>query len=82
MKLTLTKIGNSRGIRIPKPIIEECNLTDEVNVEVKGQSLLISPISHPRSGWEKKFQEMNALGDDTLILESSRNKWDDEEWEW
>ena len=38
----LIKVGNSKGIRIPKPLIEECNLTERVNLEVKGESLVIS----------------------------------------
>ena len=77
MKVPLTKIGNSRGIRIPKPIIEECALTEEVNLEVKGHTLLISPISHPRKGWEEKFKEMNANEDDSPVLSEAGNDWDE-----
>ena len=82
MKALLTKIGNSRGIRIPKPIIEECALTSEVNLEVKGQTLVISPISHLRDGWEEKFKEMNEKSEDALVLSDMENNWDEEEWEW
>ena len=82
MKVALTRIGNSRGIRIPKPIIEECALASEVNLEVKGKTIVISPIFHLRDGWEEKFKEMNEESEDALILSDMENKWDKEEWEW
>ena len=58
MKTNLVRIGNSRGIRIPKPIIEECQLSEEVDMEVKGRSIVISPIRPVREDWEDAFQRM------------------------
>ena len=82
MKIPLVQIGNSRGIRIPKPLIEECRLSDEVEIEVKGQSLVISPVQSVREGWDEAFQEMNQSGDDRLLDEPLTNDWEDAEWEW
>ena len=84
MKTTLIKIGNSQGIRIPKPIIEQCGLRDEVELEVRAQTIIIRPASHPRQNWDQAFQRMAALGDD-MLLDSGENdltSWEREEWEW
>lgn len=84
MKTSIIKIGNSQGIRIPRPILEQCGFYDEVEVEVKNQQLILSPVQQPRQSWEKAFQRMALLGDDGLLdAESgSQPSWDDTEWEW
>jgi len=48
MKARLVKIGNSRGIRLPKPVIEEAGLSEEVEVRVRGGAVVISAASRPR----------------------------------
>ena len=82
MKVSLIKVGNSRGIRIPKPIIEECHLSEEVTLEIKNKTLIISPIQNPRDGWDLAFEKMSMEGDDILLENTSSTKWDNEEWEW
>ena len=57
MRARIVKIGNSRGIRIPKPLIEGAGLEDEVDITVHDNSLIISPASHPREGWDEAFKE-------------------------
>jgi len=78
----LIKVGNSKGIRIPKPLIEECGLTESVNLEVQGESLVISPIRKVRAGWAGAFKEMSQQGEDHLLDSESLTDWDEEEWEW
>ena len=58
MKAQIIKIGNSRGIRIPKPVLAESNLDGEVELEVIDEGLLIKSTNPPRHGWEKAFQAM------------------------
>ncbi len=84
MNATLIKIGNSRGIRLPKPIIEQCGFTDEVEMEVFDHKLVIFPSNHPRAGWDSSFARMSELGDDELLdrVAESGPTWDVEEWEW
>ncbi|MCC5789139.1 MAG: AbrB/MazE/SpoVT family DNA-binding domain-containing protein [Opitutales bacterium] len=84
MKTSLIRIGNSRGIRLPKPLIEQCGFGDEVDLEVKGQQLVIRPLECTRSGWEEAFAEMAKHGDDKLSDREgmSTSTWDEEEWEW
>ena len=56
MKTRIVRIGNSRGIRIPKPLIEQTGLGDEVEIVVWGNALVISPATRPRAGWAEAFR--------------------------
>jgi antitoxin MazE len=78
----VVKIGNSRGIRIPRAILEQAGLTDEVEMAVEGNQLIIQAAHHPRQGWEDHFAAMAAQGDDRLLDETSVTQWDKEEWTW
>jgi len=81
MKASIIKIGNSRGLRLPKPIIEQCGFQDEVELEVRNNEVIIRAVKQPRSGWAEAFKAMATRGDDNLI-ELPDSKWDEEEWEW
>ena len=84
MKARIVRIGNSRGVRIPKPLIEETGLDGEVEIRVQDGCLVIRPVRRSREGWSEAFQEMAERGDDALVhgdqLRSSG--WDEDEWEW
>ena len=84
MKALLVSIGNSRGVRIPKPLIEQCGLTDEVDLDVQDGTILIrAPRVRPRAGWTDAFARMAREGDDKPA--ESRfpsTQWDEDEWEW
>lgn len=67
MKTRLVQIGNSRGIRIPKTLIEQSGLKDDVEISLKGDALVIRPVSHPREGWAEAFKQMARRGDDSLL---------------
>ena len=83
MKTTLIAIGNSRGVRIPKPLIEQCGLTENVEMDVRDRTILIHSPRRARSGWAKAFKEMARMGDDALLDKHiSTSRWDDEEWQW
>jgi antitoxin MazE len=81
MKTHLITIGNSRGIRIPKALLEEANLGDELELSVKNNQLIVSAAKTTREGWFAAFQDMAKNGDDVL-LEFPTNDWDNLEWEW
>ena len=81
MKASIIKIGNSRGIRLPKPIIEQCGLEEEVELEVRRNEIVIRPLRKPRQGWEEKFRAMAEQGDDKLI-EFPLTEWEEDEWDW
>ncbi|MGH9512913.1 MAG: AbrB/MazE/SpoVT family DNA-binding domain-containing protein [Terriglobales bacterium] len=82
IKTELVRIGNSRGIRIPKPIIEQCGFGDEVDLRVENERLVISPERLPRAGWEDRFRAACAAGEDELLLEPAANEFDRREWQW
>ena len=83
MKSRIVRIGNSQGIRIPKPVLEQAGLCDEVEIDVRGTTLVIRPARRPREGWDAAFRDMAARGDDALLdRDLPSSKWDEEEWEW
>ncbi len=81
MKASIIKIGNSHGIRIPKPVLDQCGFGREVEMEIHNQELIIKSPKHPRKNWAKSFQKMADVGDDKL-LNSVETEWENEEWEW
>ncbi len=82
MKTRIVRIGNSRGIRIPKPLLEQARLREEVELEVLDNRLVISSPDHPRTGWEAAFRAMAAAGDDQLLDAPALTTFDRTDWEW
>jgi antitoxin MazE len=83
MKTQLVRIGNSRGIRIPKPVIQQCGLGDTVELRVENHSLVISPQRWSRQGWEEAFREAgSAINDERLVETAEPNEFDCKEWKW
>jgi antitoxin MazE len=83
MRIELVRIGNSRGIRIPKPFIEQCGFGDTVELRVEQDRLIISPGHSPRQGWKEAFAAAGPSTHDPLVLEIlPANKFDAEEWTW
>jgi len=84
MRAHVVKIGNSRGIRIPKSLLDQTGIKDDVELEVDKTKIIIRPISNPRSGWDNVFKSMAQNGDDALINgnDNISHSWDDEEWQW
>lgn len=85
MKTKVVKIGNSRGIRIPKSIIHESGLKNEVELEVSDGQIIIKPISKSRESWDAAFKKMAKKQEDILLDKESiygQSSWDKEEWEW
>ena len=82
METKITNIGNSKGIIIPKAIIEQCGLQERVNLEVKDNCLVISPKTNsPRQGWEVAIIAAGGSNDDELLMgDYLEHSWDEEEW--
>lgn len=83
VRTRLIKIGNSQGLRIPKVVLEQLNLSDQVELEVQKNQLVVRPVLIPRSDWEEQFKAMAAEGDDQLLDEGvpGLTTWDEKEWE-
>lgn len=83
MKARIVPIGNSRGIRIPKTLLEQTGLSGDVEIDAKNDMLIIRPPKKPRAAWAAAFREMARRGDDALCpLPTAPSKWDQDEWEW
>ena len=67
----VVKIGNSRGIRIPRALLEQAGLDNEVEMTFEGDKLIIHSPHHPRQGWEEHFKIMSEQGDDHLLVRKS-----------
>jgi antitoxin MazE len=80
MEVSVVKIGNSRGIRFSKTIIERYNIRDTVDLILDKGQIIIKPLSRPRKGWEKAFIDMHANGDDKLIIPDIFEEENLEEW--
>jgi antitoxin MazE len=82
MKAKLVRIGNSCGVRIPKPLIEQCGLSEVVELRAENHCLVISPERRPRQGWEEAFRAAGSDVHDELLLEIGPNEFDRKEWKW
>jgi len=84
MKASIIKIGNSQGIRIPKPLLDQSGIITDVELEAKKHQITIRPVPSARSGWDNAFKRMARNGDDTLADGAGiiSHSWDEDEWTW
>ena len=81
MILPVVQIGNSRGIRLPKAILEQCRITDKIEVEVHKENITLRPHKNPREGWEEQMKKMHERGEDELLIPDVVDLYF-EGWEW
>jgi len=82
MTAAVVRIGNSRGIRIPKNLLRELKIKDEVEMILSNDSLVIKNVERkPREGWNEAFMQMSKQNEDKLILNGNIDS-DDFEWVW
>jgi antitoxin MazE len=82
MKTKLIRIGNSRGVRIPKPLLEQSGLEGEVRLRVVEGGILVEAEKSSRAGWSAAAAKAHERGDDRLLEQSLPTQFDDTEWEW
>ena len=68
MEISIIKIGNSKGLRLSKTILEKYNIGDKVELILEKEQIILKPISKPRKDWEKEFEKMHLNNDDKLII--------------
>jgi antitoxin MazE len=84
MTTKLIQIGNSKGIRLPKSLIEQIGLSDEIEIAVGKGQIVLRPLQSPRAGWDEAFAKAlrrNGEQADTEWL-NTPNRFDDKEWKW
>lgn len=82
MKTRLVRIGNSRGVRIPKPLLQQAGLEDEVHLRVVEGGIVIEAAKAPRAGWAEAAARAHEHEDDVLLDSAATTRFDDTEWVW
>jgi antitoxin MazE len=80
METAIIKIGNSKGLRLSKTILEKYNIKDKVEMILEKEQIILKPIDEPRKNWEKAFEEMRANNDDELLFDDVFENENFEEW--
>ena len=82
LKTKIVRIGNSRGVRIPKPLLEEAGLEDEVNLRVVEDAIVIEAAHQTRAGWSDAARTLHEREGDELLDEVTPTRFDETEWKW
>jgi len=81
-KTRIVRIGNSRGIRVPRLLLDQAALPDEVELRAEPGRIVVSAAARPRSGWAAKARTMHRRGDDTLLDDTTATDFDLADWRW
>ncbi len=81
-KTRIVRIGNSRGIRVPKILLDQAQLPDEVELHAEPGRLVVQATRRPRAGWAEAARAMSAACDDEMLDEPTTTRFDRKEWEW
>lgn len=81
-KTRIVRIGNSRGIRVPKGLLEQAQLPDEVELQAEPGRLVVRAAHGPRAGWAAAAKAMHARGDDQLLDAPTPTRFDGKDWQW
>ena len=82
MRGRVVKIGNSRGVRLPKALLEQAELGEEVELRAERGRIVIRAVQRPRAGWEEAALRMHERAEDRLLDKEMPTRFDQEEWEW
>ena len=80
MELSIIQIGNSKGFRLSKTLIDKYKIKDKVELILEKGYLILKPIDQPRKDWDIAFKEMHDNGDDQLLFNDVFENEDLEEW--
>jgi len=82
MKVNIIPIGNSKGIRLPKNVLNQCNIENQVDLEIDdGKIIIVATHDKPRKNWDEKFKKMKINNDDQLIIDDKVDL-EMDNWEW
>lgn len=80
MEVTIIPIGNSKGIRLSKTILEKYKITDSIEMILEEEQIILKPKTSARKNWDKQFKKMNENGDDGLLIPDHFDDENMEEW--
>jgi antitoxin MazE len=78
----IIQIGNSKGIRVPKVLLEQADLPDEVELQAERGRLIVRAARGARAGWAEAAKTMRARGEDQLLDAPMSSEFDSKEWRW
>jgi antitoxin MazE len=81
MQVDIVPIGNSKGIRIPKALLEQCGFGESAQIVLEDNHIVLSPVVQPRQGWDAAFEAMAIKHDDELP-DAPPTAFDESEWQW
>jgi antitoxin MazE len=81
-KTRIVRIGNSRGIRVPKLLLDQADLPDEVELRAEPGRLVVSGVARPRAGWAAKARAMHERGEDLPLDVEIATRFDRTDWRW
>ena len=81
-KTRIIRIGNSRGIRVPKALLEQAQLSEQIEVSAERGRLVVKSSYHPRQGWAEAAQQMHERRHDRMLEPVTPTRFDEQEWEW
>ena len=82
MKTRIVRIGNSQGVRLPRPLLAQAGLGEDVVLRASPGRIVIEAARAPRAGWAEAAKAMHAAGEDQLLDAPTRTRFEAEEWEW
>lgn len=80
MEASIIKIGNSKGLRLNKQILEQYHIKDKVELILEEDKIILKPIEAPRKGWNEIFKRMSKNGDDNILIDDVFNDEEFDEW--
>ena len=80
MEISIVKIGNSKGFRLSKTLIDKYNIKDKVELILEKGYIILKPVANPRKGWDKQFKKMSEERDDQLLIDDVFDDDNFEEW--
>ena len=82
MLVSVVSIGNSKGIRLPKALLNQLKISDKLDLEVEDQKIILKPVpDNPRVGWNMAFKDIHKKNEDQLLINESIDS-EDFKWEW
>lgn len=82
MRARIVRIGNSQGVRLPKPLLEQAGLAGDVELDVRNGTIVISRARKAREGWAEAARKMADGREDTLLDPPAPTRFDGDEWTW
>ena len=80
MRTSIIKLGNSKGVRLSKQIMQQYQIKDQVDLILEADRIILKPVNEPRKGWDQAFRKMAENKDDQLLMGDVLEDEDFDEW--